>query len=78
MGVFDIPIDSIKKVNAIMSSGYGGKLFRLFLVNAPSLIAMIWTPAKYFIDPVTVEKISLDGGIKNTSKLFEFCDKSQV
>ena len=78
MGVTDLPINSIKKVNAIMSNAYGGKLYRLFIVNAPSLVSIIWTPAKYFIDPVTVEKISLDGGVKNVAKLFEYCDKSQV
>ena len=70
MGAFDIPIDALKKVNSIMSSGYGGKLYRLIIVNAPTLISMIWTPAKLFIDPVTVEKISLDGGVKNLNKLF--------
>lgn len=37
-----------------MSSGYGGKLYRLYFVNAPMLISAIWTPAKLFIDPVTV------------------------
>ena len=70
MGLFDLPLDSIKKVNAIASNGYGGKLYRFYIVNAPSVVSMVWTPAKYFIDPVTVDKISIDSGVKNIEKLF--------
>lgn len=53
-GVFDISIDSVKKVNNVMSSNYGGKLYRLYVVNAPFLVYTVWTIIKTFLDPVTV------------------------
>ena len=78
VGITDISMDTIKKVNNVMSSNYGGKLYRNYIINAPMLISGIWSVVKLFIDPVTVEKISVDKGISSLSKLFEFCDKGQV
>lgn len=61
-----------------MSSNYGGKLYRNYVVNAPYLISGVWKVFKAFVDPVTVQKISIDGNLDNLHKLFLQCDKSQV
>ena len=50
----DISIDTVKKVNNIMSSGYGGKLYRNFIVNAPFIVKTAWAMVKPFIDSVTI------------------------
>ncbi len=47
-------MDAIKKVSASMSANYGGKLFKLFAVNAPSAVWFAWKVVSAFLDPITV------------------------
>ncbi len=60
-----------------MSLNYGGKLNKMFTVNAPGTIWFGWKAVSAFLDPVTVDKIKISK--TNTQKsLFDICDPSQV
>ena len=57
IGLSDLPISSIKKITNDMSLNYGGRLFKLWIVNAPSGLGITWKIISAFLDPVTVDKI---------------------
>lgn len=59
MGVTDIPISAIKSSTQKMSQNYGGRLYKMFVVNAPGTIYFTWKLVSAFLDPVTVEKIKI-------------------
>jgi hypothetical protein len=54
MGITDIPINALKSTIKIISDNYGGKLYKFWMVNAPSTIYFSWKVVKNFLDPVTV------------------------
>ena len=54
MGITEIPMNAIKEVTAKMSLNYGGKLNKMFTVNAPSSMWLGWKAVSAFLDPVTV------------------------
>lgn len=77
MGVTEIPMSAIKSTTAKMSANYGGRLYKMFTVNAPGTIYFTWKVVSAFLDPVTVEKIKISKN--NTEKsLFDNIDPSQV
>jgi hypothetical protein len=77
MGVTDIPISAIKGSTQKMSQNYGGRLYKMFVVNAPGTIYFSWKMVSAFLDPVTVEKIKISKN--NTDKtMFDNIDPSQV
>ena len=56
---------------------YGGRLYRMWVVNAPMTVAFSWKIVSAFLDQVTVDKIKISK--KNTDKdIFTICDPSQV
>jgi hypothetical protein len=60
-----------------MSVNYGGKLYKMFTVNAPGTIWFGWKAVSAFLDAVTVDKIKISK--TNTDKsMWEVCDPSQV
>ncbi len=59
MGITEMPMGAIKEVTAKMSLNYGGKLNKMFTVNAPGTIWFGWKAVSAFLDPVTVEKIQI-------------------
>lgn len=60
-----------------MSANYGGRLFRLWVVNAPMSITFTWKVVAAFLDQVTVDKIKISKN--NTDKdMWNLCDKSQI
>jgi hypothetical protein len=77
MGVTDIPMSAIKGTTAKMSHNYGGRLFKMFITNAPGTIYFSWKVVSAFLDPVTVEKIKIS---KNSTEktMFDNIDPSQV
>jgi hypothetical protein len=77
MGVTDIPISAIKGTTQKMSQNYGGRLFKMYVVNAPGTIYFTWKMVSAFLDPVTVEKIKISK--TNTEKsMWDNIDPSQV
>ena len=54
MGVTDIPMSAIKSSTAKMSQNYGGRLFKMFVTNAPGTIYFTWKVVSAFLDPATV------------------------
>lgn len=77
MGLSEIPTTLLKNVLKKISLNYGGRLFKLWIVNAPSSISMSWKIVSAFLDDVTVNKIKIVK--KNTDKsIFEVCHPSQV
>jgi len=72
-----MPMNAIKASIGKMSANYGGRLFKMFAVNAPSTIYFTWKIVSGFCDPVTVEKIKIFK--KNTDKvMFDNIDPSQI
>lgn len=77
MGISDIPMSAIKSTTQKMSQNYGGRLYKMFVVNAPGTIYFSWKAVSVFMDPVTVEKINISK--KPTDKhMFDNIDPSQV
>lgn len=77
MGISEIPMSAIKSTTSKMGDNYGGKLFKMFTVNAPGTIYFTWKVVSAFLDEVTVEKIKISKS--NTEKsLFDNIDPSQV
>ena len=59
MGITEMPMNAIKEVTAKMSLNYGGRLHRMFTVNAPGTIWFGWKAISAFLDQVTVDKIKI-------------------
>ena len=77
MGITDIPMSLLKEVLGIISSNYGGKLYKLFVVNAPTMVSFSWKAVSAFLDPVTVDKVTISKS--NTDKKFwDVCKPSQI
>lgn len=77
MGITDVPVTALKNTIQVISANYGGRLFKLWLLNAPSTIFFSWKVVKNFLDPVTVEKVTIVK--KNTDDtLWKIFDKSQI
>ena len=76
MGVSELPMSAIKNISQRISLHYGGRLYRMYIVNAPGTIWFTWKIASAFLDPVTVDKIKLSK--TNTDKaMLEHIDPSQ-
>lgn len=76
MGITDIPISAIKGSTQKMSQNYGGRLYKMFVVNAPGTIYFTWKMVSAFLDPVTVEKIKISKSSTQKSML-DCMDHSQ-
>lgn len=77
MGLSEIPTTELKNVLQKISLNYGGRLFKLWIVNAPSSISMSWKIVSAFLDDITVSKVKIVK--KNTDKsIFEICHPNQV
>lgn len=49
----------IKRLTGVLSDHYPETMGALFIVNAPGFFAAIWSIVKLFLDPGTVQKISI-------------------
>jgi hypothetical protein len=77
MGLTDVPVNSLKNVVQTISANYGGRLYKLWLLNAPGSIYFSWKVFKNFLDPITVDKINIVK--KNTDEsLWKLFHKDQV
>lgn len=76
MGITDIPISAIKGSTQKMSQNYGGRLYKMFVVNAPGTIYFTWKMVSAFLDPVTVEKIKISKTNSDKS-MYDCMDPSQ-
>ncbi len=59
MGVTEIPMNSLKSISAKLSQNYGGRLHKIFTLNAPGTIWFTWKVVSSFLDAITVEKITI-------------------
>lgn len=77
MGITEIPTGTLKTMLQKMSLNYGGRLYRLWVVNAPMTVSFSWKIVSAFLDQVTVDKIKIS---KSSSEkdMWNLCDKSQV
>ncbi len=66
MGLSEIPTTLLKNVLSKISLNYGGRLFKLWIVNAPSSVSMSWKIVSAFLDDITVNKVKIVK--KNTDK----------
>lgn len=77
MGITDLPINSLKSILQTISDNYNGRLFKLWIVNAPGTIYFSWKVVKNFLHQVTVDKITI--AKKGTDdSLWKHIDKSQI
>jgi len=60
-----------------MSSNYGGKLHRLWVVNAPLTISISWKVISAFLQQTTVDKIKISKS-SGDKDMWNNCDKSQI
>ena len=70
-------MSTIKSTTSKMGANYGGRLFKMFTVNAPGTIYFTWKVISAFLDEVTVEKIKISKE-KTEKSLFDNIDPSQV
>ena len=69
----------VKRMSAVDSANYPETLGRLLIINAPSFFSVAWAMVKGFLDPVTVEKISIHGGPAEwLPKLRELIDEDKT
>lgn len=54
LGVTDLPLSDFGEILKKISLNYGGRLYRLWIVNAPSSVTMPWAIVSKFLDDVTV------------------------
>lgn len=54
MGITEIPSNILKNMIGKMSQNYGGRLFKLWVVNAPMTVSIGWKVVSTFMDKVTV------------------------
>ena len=59
MGITEIPSGILKSMLQKMSLNYGGRLYRLWIVNAPMTITFSWKIVSAFLDQVTADKIKI-------------------
>lgn len=77
MGITDVPVNALKSSIQEISDNYGGRLYKLWMLNSPTTIFLSWKVVKNFLDPVTVDKITIVK--KNTDdSLWKIYDKSQL
>lgn len=77
MGITDIPISTLKEMLQKITLNYGGRLNKLWIVNAPMTVAFSWKIISAFLEETTVQKIKISK--KHTDKdIFTVCDQTQV
>jgi hypothetical protein len=77
MGLTDLPVNALKSALQAISANYGGRLYKLWMLNSPSSIYFSWKVVKNFLDPVTVDKIHIIK--KNTDEhLWKLYNKNQI
>ena len=70
-------MSALKQVIGVVSANYGGRLYKLFAVNAPGTIYFAWKAVSAVLDPVTVDKVTISK-TNTDKKLFEVCKPSQI
>jgi hypothetical protein len=60
-----------------MSNNYGGRLYRLWIINAPMTISLSWKLISAFLDQVTINKIKISKNCTDDD-IWSLCDKTQV
>lgn len=77
MGITEIPTGILKSIIQKLSAHYGGRLYKLWVVNAPMTVSISWKIVSTFMDAVTVNKIKISKS-KSDKDIFNLCDPSQV
>lgn len=58
-GITDIPMSAMKKIADDLSANYSGRLFKMFVVNAPTSMWVAWKVASAFLSDITKDKIKI-------------------
>jgi hypothetical protein len=64
LGVTQLPLKVGNKVVSFMQSNYRGRLFKMFIVNAPFAVSMAYNAMKGILEEATRDKIKLTSGNK--------------
>ncbi len=54
LGITELPTSTLKSVLGTIGANYGGRLCKLWVVNAPGTIFFSWKLVSAFLDPITV------------------------
>jgi len=57
MGLGSIPFEPIKKLLSFLQYNYRGRLYKMYIVNAPTSVYIPWQMVKKFLQEATVQKI---------------------
>jgi len=77
MGLLSLPGDTMKKVMKYFQNNYRGRLFKMYILNAPSSIAIAWNLAKGLLEDTTVKKIQFDKS-NSSDDMWKHINKDQV
>jgi len=57
MGLTSLPLTTLKKVMDYFQNNYRGRLYKMYVLNTPFSLNMIWSMVKTFMEETTVNKI---------------------
>jgi len=77
LGITSIPFDPIKKLLGFLQHNYRGRLYRMYIVNAPGSVYLPWQMVKKFLQEATVKKIQFSKQ-QCPEPLFEHANRDQV
>jgi len=77
MGLLSLPMDTMKKVMKYFQNNYRGRLFKMYILNAPTSIAMGWSLIKGLLEDTTVKKIQFEKS-NTTDDMWKHINKDQV
>jgi CRAL/TRIO domain len=76
-GLTDLPLNTMRKITQVLQDIFKCRLAYSAIINPPKTLYFIWSLLKPFLDPVTIDKISLTkDSIPRT--LLQFFDPYQV
>lgn len=76
-GLTDLPLNTLRKITKYLQDIFKCRVAYSSMINAPKSINFIYSCLKPFLDPVTIEKISLEKG-SVPFKLLKFFNPYQV
>jgi len=77
MGLSHMANQSVRKLFVYLQENYKCRLYKMYLINAPSSVYVPWSIAKKFLDGDTVEKVNFCKS-QAPSDLFTHTNRSQV
>lgn len=77
LGISSLPRSTLQSVMGYLGNNYRSRMYKCYVRNCPSSIAISWSIIKSFLEDVTVQKIKFekDG---DKPEILTHCNKKQV